>query len=201
MSSSAYVPSRRLVLADLLPQSLAREVGLVFIGVLLTAVAAQVVVPLPFTPVPITGQTFAILLLGAAYGPARGALTMGAYLLVGAVGVPVFAEASGGYEVFAGATAGYLVAFPVAALAVGALARRGWDRTPWGVAAAFALVSLIVYGLGVPWLAVAVGMDLPTAVAAGAVPFLIGDAVKALLAALALPLAWKLTGRSGDAEA
>jgi biotin transport system substrate-specific component len=200
MSSSAYVPSRRLVLADLLPKSLAREVVLVAFGVLLTALAAQVIIPLPFTPVPITGQTFAILLLGAAYGPARGAWTLLAYLAVGAVGVPVYTEASGGYEVFLGATGGYLVAFPIAALVVGALARRGWDRKVLGTAVAFAVGSLVVYGIGVPWLAIVTGMSLPAAVAAGAIPFLVGDAIKALLAAAALPIAWRLLGR-GDGPA
>jgi biotin transport system substrate-specific component len=199
MSSSAYAPSRRLVIADLLPRSAVREVLLVAFGVLLTALVAQVVIPLPFTPVPITGSTFAVLLLGAAFGPARGAASLGAYLLVGALGVPVFAEASGGFQVFAGVTGGYLVGFPIAALAVGALARRGWDRSVLGMGGAFLIGSLIVYAIGVPWLAIVTGMSLPAAIAAGAVPFLVGDAVKAVLAAGALPLAWRLVGRRDDA--
>jgi biotin transport system substrate-specific component len=201
VSSSAYAPSRRLVLADLLPQSITREVLLVVAGVLVTALAAQVVVPLPFTPVPITGSTFAVLLVGGAYGARRGAVTMGTYLLVGAVGVPVYAEASGGFQVFAGATGGYLVAFPIAAYVVGALARRGWDRSIGGMAAAFAIGSLLVYAIGVPWLAIVAGMSLPQAVTAGALPFLIGDAVKAALAGIALPLAWKATKPHDDGAA
>lgn len=200
MSSSAYAPTaRRAVLADLLPASITREVALVALGVLVTALAAQFIVLLPFTPVPITGSTFAILLVGAAYGAKRGAATMGTYLLVGAIGVPVFTEASGGVQVFLGATGGYLVAFPIAAYVVGALARRGWDRNVAGMAAAFAIGSLIIYAIGVPWLAIVAAVDLPTAVALGAVPFLIGDAVKAVLAGLALPLAWKATKLRDDA--
>jgi biotin transport system substrate-specific component len=200
VSTASLAPSRRLVLADLLPKSLLREVALVAVGVLLTAAAAQVVIPLPFTPVPITGQTFAVLLLGAAYGSARGAGTMLAYLAVGAAGVPVFTEASGGVEVFQGATVGYLLAFPIAALAVGALARRGWDRKVLGMAVAFVVGSLIIYGVGVPGLAAVTGWPLGEAVAKGAVPFLVGDAVKALLAAATLPLAWKLLGERGERD-
>jgi biotin transport system substrate-specific component len=202
MSSSAYAPTaRRAVLADLLPGTLVREVLLVTAGVLLTALAAQLIIPLPFTPVPITGSTFAILLVGGAYGARRGAATIGTYLLVGAVGVPVFTEASGGFQVFLGATGGYLVAFPIAAYLVGALARRGWDRNVAGMAAAFALGSLTIYAIGVPWLAIVAGLDLTTAITAGAVPFLVGDAVKAVLAGLALPLAWKATKLGDDADA
>jgi biotin transport system substrate-specific component len=200
VSTASLAPSRRLVLADLLPKSLLREFALVAVGVLLTAAAAQVVIPLPFTPVPITGQTFAVLLLGAAYGSARGAGTMLAYLAVGAAGVPVFTEASGGVEVFQGATVGYLLAFPIAALAVGALARRGWDRKVLGMAVAFVVGSLIIYGVGVPGLAAVTGWPLGEAVAKGAVPFLVGDAVKALLAAATLPLAWKLLGERGERD-
>lgn len=198
MSSSAYVPSRRLVLADLLPQSLVREVTLVALGVLLTALAAQLIIPLPYTPVPITGQTFAVLLIGAGYGAARGAWTLLAYLAVGAVGVPVFTEASGGYEVFLGATGGYLVAFPIAALLVGALARRGWDRKVGRTVLAFVVGSLVIYGIGVPWLAIATGMSLPEALAGGAVPFLLWDGLKAVLAAVALPAAWRLANRGTE---
>jgi biotin transport system substrate-specific component len=199
MSSSALAPSRRAVLVDLLPASLGRDVALVAAGVLLTALAAQLVVPLPFTPVPITGTTFAVLLLGAAYGPARGAASLGAYLLIGMLGVPVFAEFSGGVSVVLGATGGYLIAFPIAALVVGALARRGWDRSVAGTAAAFALGSLLIYAIGVPWLAIVAGMDLRTALGAGALPFLLGDVVKAVLAGVALPLAWKATRTDREA--
>lgn len=199
MSSVPYAGQpRRIVLAELLPRTAAREIALVAFGVLLTAVAAQVIIPLPFTPVPITGSTFAVLLVGTAFGPARGALTLLAYLAVGAIGVPVFTEASGGYEVFVGATGGYLVAFPLSALAVGALARRGWDRRPALMALSFLVGSLIVYAIGVPWLAVVADVSLGQALALGAVPFLVGDAIKALLAGLALPVAWKLTGGSSS---
>lgn len=194
MSSSIHVPPR-LVLADLIASSVLREIALVVGGVTLTAMAAQVVIPLPFTPVPITGQTFAVLLLGFAFGPARSAVTLGAYVMIGAAGVPVYASAGGGIDVAFGATGGYLIAFPLAAAFVGSCARRGWDRKVIGTAAAFAMGSLIIYALGVSWLSVVTGMSFAQAFIAGAVPFLLGDVIKALLAGLALPLAWRAVGR------
>lgn len=195
MSSSVFVAQPRLVLADLMPKSLTRELALVIGGVILTAAAAQLVVPLPFTPVPITGQTFAVLLLGFAYGPTRGAVTLGTYVMIGAAGVPVYASAAGGVEVAFGATGGYLMAFPLAAALVGAMARRGWDRGVLGTAAAFVLGSVLIYAIGVTWLAAVTTMSWGQAFLAGAAPFLVGDAIKAILAAVALPLAWRAVGR------
>jgi len=195
MSSVVAGLPARPVLTDLLPRTAVRDVAVVVAGALLVAASAQIVVPLPFTPVPITGSTFGVLLAAAALGPLRGVLAMGLYLALGLVGLPFYAEASSGIEVFAGATGGYLVAYPVVALLVGACARRGLDRTPRGMAAAFLLGSAVFYAFGVPWLAVVAEMDAGEALRAGMMPFLIGDLAKAALAAGLLPGVWRLLDR------
>lgn len=190
---SALSPSiTRPVLADLVPWSIVRNVVLVLGAVLLTAAAAQVSIPLGFSPVPISGQTFAVLLTAAALGPLRGVAAQGLYFLVGMAGMPFYAGGESGMQVAFGATGGYLVGFIVAAAVVGWMARRGLDRSPWGMAAAFLAGSLVIYALGVPWLAQVVGVSLAEAVPMGLTPFLIGDVLKACLAAGLLPLAWKL---------
>lgn len=191
--SSTTLP--RPVLADLVPGERVRDAALVLGLVGMTALSAQVVIPLPFTPVPISGQTFAVLLGAAAIGPGRGSVAQLLYLLLGAVGLPFFAEGTSGVEVMYGATGGYLVGFVVANLVVGLCARRGWDRSPVGVLAAFALGNLAIYLLGVSWLSYRTGLALPEAVDAGLTPFLVGDVLKALAAAGLLPLAWRLTRR------
>jgi biotin transport system substrate-specific component len=162
---------------------------------LLTALAAQVVVPLPWTPVPLTGQTFAVLLTGALLGPRLGALAMLAYLLEGAAGLPFFRGGAGGYAHLAGPTAGYLFAFPVAAFVTGALAERGWDRRFLTAAAAMFLGSLVILAGGWAWLALATG-DAARAFQLGVTPFLVGDVVKIALAAAALPAGWALLRRT-----
>jgi biotin transport system substrate-specific component len=171
-----------------------RSVALVVGAALLTAASAQLVIPLPFSPVPISGQTFAVLLTAAALGPLRALSAQGLYLVLGGIGLPFYAGGESGWHHFAGATGGYLVGFVLAAVLVGWLARRGVDRTPHGTALAFVAGSLLIYAVGVPWLAVVIGVGLAEAAALGMVPFLVGDALKALLAAGLLPLAWKLTG-------
>ncbi len=191
--SSTALP--RPVLADLVPGERVRDAALVLALVGLTALSAQVAIPLPFTPVPISGQTFAVLLGAAAVGPRRGVVAQLLYLLLGAVGLPFFAEGEAGAQVVYGATGGYLVGFVVANLVVGLCARRGWDRSPLGVLGAFALGNLAIYALGVTWLSYRVGMTLPAAVDAGLTPFLLGDVLKAVAAAALLPLAWRLTRR------
>lgn len=195
MSAAAPLAGHRPVLADLIPRTVARDVVLVVGAVLLTAASAQVVIPLPFTPVPITGQTFAVLLAGAALGPARGALAMALYWLAGAAGLPFYADAASGVQAAIGATGGYLAGFVLAGLVVGAFARRGLDRNPLGTLAAFVAGSLVIYAVGVPWLAYVLDLPLREAVAAGLLPFVLGDALKALLAAGLLPGAWRLANR------
>lgn len=180
---------RPRVLADLLPGGLIRDAALVTGAAALTGLAAQIAIPL--WPVPITLQTLTVLLAGAALGPVRGLAAMAAYLVVGAAGVPWFAEQNSGLGF---PTLGYVIGFIVAATVVGWLARRGADRTVIGTIGAMVLGNLVIYAIGVPYLAIAIGVSLPEAVALGALPFLVGDGLKIILAAGLLPAAWRLAG-------
>lgn len=186
----AQLPSRR-VLADLVPGALVRDVALVLGAAALTGLAAQVAIPLPFTPVPISLQTFTVLLSGAALGPTRGLLGMLVYLVAGVAGVPWFSEGRSG---FGFPSFGYIVGFLLAAALVGWLARRGLDRTVPGTIGIMLLGNLVIYAIGVGWLAASLAVDLFTALELGAWPFLIGDALKIALAAGLLPAAWWLAG-------
>jgi biotin transport system substrate-specific component len=184
--------------------STARHTALVIAGAIVVALAAQVSVQLPGTPVPITGQTFGVLLVGGALGFRRGALALLLYLVAG-FGLPVYAShgsgiatlvsSSGGHVVF-GPTGGYLVGFVLAAAIVGRLAELGWDRKLPGSLAALLVGNVLVYVVGVPWLAVATGNDPGWAIAEGLAPFVLTDAVKLLLAAGLFPAAWWVVGRS-----
>lgn len=188
MTTTTLTPDRR-VLADLVPGGLVRDVLLVTAAAILTGLAAQVSIPL--WPVPVTLQTLTVLLAGAALGPLRGGLAMGLYLVVGAAGVPWFAEQNSGLGFV---TLGYVIGFVLAATLVGWLARRGADRTFSGTIGAMVLGNLVIYAVGVPYLAAALGIDLVEAIRLGAIPFLVGDALKILLAAGLLPAAWRLAG-------
>ncbi|MEW2439617.1 biotin transporter BioY [Streptomyces caniferus] len=197
--STAALSRPGTVLADLLPAATAsrarvRDAALVLGGAALTGIAAQIAVPVPGSPVPVTGQTFAALLVGASLGAGRGLLSMVLYALAGMAGMPWFA---GGASGAGGATFGYIVGMMLAATAVGALARRGGDRGMLRTAVTMAAGTALIYAVGVPCLALSTGISLGQAVAAGLVPFLIGDALKAALAMGALPTAWKLAGRRG----
>ncbi|MGQ0538134.1 MAG: biotin transporter BioY [Gemmatimonadaceae bacterium] len=172
----------------------ARDSALILGGSLLIALAAQLSIPLPFSPVPITGQTFAVLLLGALLGSRRGAATTATYLMLGVIGLPVFAGGAAGAARLLGPTAGYLVGYIPAAFAVGWLSERGWDRRPWSTAASMAVGNAIIYLAGALWLARFVGTD--AVLRTGVLPFLPGDLAKILLATLLLPAAWRLVGRS-----
>jgi biotin transport system substrate-specific component len=160
----------------------------------LTALLAQVRIPLGFTPVPVTGQTFAVLLAGAALGARMGAGSQLMYLGAGAVGFPVFTGGGSGFEYFTGATAGYLVGFVLAAALVGRLAERGQDRRVNTAITAFLAGSAVIYLCGAAGLMITAGMDATTAIAQGVTPFVFGDVLKAVAAGLTLPLAWKLKG-------
>ena len=188
---TAQVAPRPRVLADLVPGALVRDIALVVAAAVLTGIAAQISIPLPFTPVPISLQTLTVLLAGAALGPIRGGMGMGLYLVAGLVGVPWFSEQQSGWEF---ASFGYIVGFVVAAIVVGALARRGADRTVLGAVWLMALGNLVIYVLGVAWLANFLAVGLPLALEYGVWPFLIGDGLKIALAAGLLPAAWKLAG-------
>lgn len=168
-----------------------RDAFLIVTGSLLIALLAQIEIPLPFTPVPITGQTFGVLLVGAALGSKRGFAALLLYLAEGALGLPFFAGGASGFGIFTGATAGYLVGFIVAAYVVGLLAERGLERSVRTSILPFLVGTIIIYACGVAWLAVMLG-GLGKAIAAGLLPFLFGDAVKLTAAALVLPAAWKL---------
>ena len=196
--STAAAPARTgAVLADLLPAARHRyavDTALVLGGAALTGIAAQIAVPVPGSPVPVTGQTFAALLVGTALGARRGFLALAVYALVGMAGMPWFAGGSSGAG---GASFGYVLGMLLAATVVGGLARRGGDRSVLRTAGTMVLGSAIIYAVGVPYLALSTGMSASAAIAAGLTPFLLGDALKAALAMGALPASWKLIGRRG----
>jgi biotin transport system substrate-specific component len=172
-----------------------RDVGLVLAGALLIFLTAKFSIVLPGTPVPITMQNFGVLVVGGALGLRRGGLAALIYLAVGLVGVPFFAEGKGGLGVIFGATGGYLVGFILAAALVGRLAELGWDRRIGGAIGATFLGTVVIYAVGVPWLAVVTGMSPAEAIAAGLLPFLVVDTVKLLAAAFVFPSAWWVVGR------
>ena len=179
-------------------RGISRDVALVvgFAGV--TALAAQVTMFLPFTPVPITGQTFAVLLSGAVLGSRRGTAAQTVYLGMGSAGLPVFAAGGSGFP--AGPTGGYLVGFVVAAYLVGLLAERGWDRRPWTTGLAMLAGSITIYAFGLPWLACFVGGPPVKVFALGLYPFIAGDFMKLALASALLPSTWRLIGGRSHRE-
>jgi biotin transport system substrate-specific component len=177
---------------------LAKRILLVVLGIAALAVTAKIQVPVWPSPVPVTLTTFAVLTIGAAYGPKLGLATILGYLALGALGWDVFAGSSaeiGGVAYMMGSTGGYLVGFALATILLGQAARRGLDRSVGGMALAFAAGTALIYVPGVLWLGVLYGFDQPI-IAWGLTPFLIGDVLKAGLAALLLPAAWKLVGRA-----
>ncbi len=189
---SLSIPAPRPVLADVIPGARVRDAALVVGGAAFTGLLAQWAMPVPGSPVPITGQTLGVLLVGASLGPLRGLLSMLLYVGAGLMGVPWYADGASGYVT---ATFGYLLGFVVAAWLVGWLARRGWDRTPARVVVSMALGNLVIYAFGVTWLADSINVSLATAIDLGLQPFLLGDAIKIALAAGLLPAAWWLAGR------
>jgi biotin transport system substrate-specific component len=192
---SSLVTQPRATLVDvLLPRqrSWVFDVALVVVFSAFVGLTAQVTIPL--WPVPLTLTTLGVLFTGAALGSKRGALALLLYLAEGAVGLPVFAGGASGVAYALGPTGGYLVGFVVAAGIVGLLAERGWDRRPIWTALAMVVGNLIIYVLGVTWLAVFLG-DLGTALVQGMLIFVIGDLVKIAVAAFALPGGWALARR------
>ncbi|MGQ9511418.1 MAG: biotin transporter BioY [Thermaceae bacterium] len=182
-------------------RTLARDAVLVLAGSLFVALMAQISIPLPFTPVPITGQTLGVLLVGAALGSRLGFLALLAYLVEGGLGLPFFAGGASGVTRFFGPTGGYLLAFPLAAGLVGLLVERfGADRSFLLTLVAMLLGNLLIYALGVPWLGAWLAgagkyAGVGDVLAKGMIPFIPGDLTKAVLAALLLPSAWRLVGR------
>lgn len=170
-----------------------RDALLVTAFSLVTALSAQIAIPLPFSPVPLTGQTFGVLLSGALLGPRLGMIAMLLYLAEGGLGLPFFAGGTAGPARLLGPTGGYLLSYPLAAWLTGSLAVRGWDRRPLTALAAMLLGSLAIFALGAAQLSRFVGTH--NALWMGVFPFLPGDVLKALLAAGLLPLGWRWIGR------
>ncbi len=186
-----------LTLADVaFPQAGLLRDGLLVVGfIVFNALLAQVAIPLPFTPVPITGQTFAVRLTGGLLGARLGMITMLGYLLAGAVNIPVFAGGAGGIERLMGPTAGYLAGFVVSAWLMGRLAESGWDRRFGRGLVAMLLASLPIYVLGLLGLYLWRPMPLGTLLAKGLWPFLPGDVLKLALAAGVLSSGWRVVER------
>ncbi|TXN32011.1 biotin transporter BioY [Lacisediminihabitans profunda] len=201
----------RPTLADrLFSRSLVTDLILIAAGTALTSIAAQLIIPL--WPVPITGQTFAVLLVGSTLGAVRGALSMTLYLVLGAAGLPVFA-AGGHGSLLASPSGGFVIGFVFAAALTGWLAQREWDRKVVGTFLSFAAGTVVIYAFGLPWLYTVLGTFPPASlsrffgttnllratITTGILPFLVGDTVKALLAAAILPASWRLAGRADKA--
>ena len=175
-----------------LPGSLLWKLVLVLAGSALIGLAAQVRIPVPFSPVPVTGQTFAVLLVAASLGR-LGLASVIAYLIEGAAGLPAFAGGASGAAYVTGPTGGYLLGFALAAAVVGSAAERGWDRHLGSALAAMLLGEVAIYVCGLAWLARFVPAE--RLLDAGLLPFIPGDLFKMVLAALALPTAWRFAGR------
>lgn len=188
---------RQIVLADLVPGALVRDAVLVLAGAGLTGLLAQVAIPVHGSPVPITGQTLGALLVGAALGWRRGAVSMAVYLLAGMAGVPWYASHEHGTGL---ATLGYVIGFVFAAAAVGALARRGGDRTPLRTVATMVLGNVIIYAFGLTYLMHDLGIGFSAAWNIGMKNYLLGDGLKILVAALVLPAAWRLVEHARRAD-
>ena len=200
MTDTAASISRPVLADRLVARSWATDVALVLGGVAFTSALAQVQVPM--WPVPITGQTLAVMLVGATLGARRGALSMLTYLVLGVAGLPIFAEFSGGPLSVLRPSFGFILGFVPAALVIGWLSQRDWDKK-WALSAvAFFLASLIPFATGLPYMAVvlnSLGIDasLGSVLALGVYPFIVGGVAKWLIAASALPLAWRALGRLG----
>lgn len=196
-NATGFAP--RAVLADRLrTQGVATDAALIAGGALFTAAMAQLEVPM--WPVPITGQTLAVVLVGATLGARRGMLSLLVYAVAGLAGAPFFAGFTGGLHALAVPSFGYVIGFIPAAGVIGWLARRNWDRHVGRATAAMLLASAIPFVTGLPYLAVALGTlgapnDLQSVLAAGLYPFIVGGIAKALIAAGIVPLAWKAVGR------
>ena len=192
--------ARPITLADVaVPRSsVVSDVILVVLASLATALAAQAEIRLPWTPVPVSGQSFAVLLSGLVLGSRRAFLAQLLYLSYGAAGLPVFSGGAAGLIKFMGPTGGYLIAFPFAALLTGFLAERGWDRKPITMFAAMLLGSTVIFALGLAQLSRFVPAE--GLLAAGLVPFIPGDLIKSALAAGVFPLVWRLANPTGGAK-
>lgn len=201
MSISNY-PRKQVLTDAFFPAALAgsitflKDISLILTFSLIIALSAQIAIPLPFTIVPLTLQTFSVLLAGAALGSRKGSIALLLYLSYGALGAPVFAAGGGGIIKLTGFTAGYLWAFPVAAFVTGWLCEKGFDRSFKTSIISMIPGSLIIYLFGVLWLAFLTQQNITTAINQGMTPFIMGDIIKILLAGTLLPLTWKFIGKN-----
>ena len=191
--NATIAKNETLLAVALAPLDFVRQVGLVIGFSLLTALAAQIVIPLG--AVPITGQTFAVLLTGALLGSRLGAMAMIAYLIEGAAGLPFFSAGHGGLLHLMGPTAGYLIAFPAAAYITGAFAEHGWDRKFFSAAAAMAIGSVVIMFSGWLWFSLVMRTSPAITIFDTFLKFIPGDLIKIALAAAVLPSGWRLVGR------
>lgn len=204
--------ARRSTLVDVFPldgtAALVRDILLVLAFGSLMGIFARISIPLSFTPVPITGQTFGVLLTGAVLGSRRGAAAMLVYLAEGIAGLPVFAFGLSGWAIISGPTGGYLLSYPIAAFAVGFLAERGWDRNFFTATTAMLVGEIVIYLIAIPWLAHnMIGnyagwqcTGVRNSIGCGLVPFIPGDIAKLILAAAILPSAWALVHKSSPSD-
>ena len=188
---STTLPAPR-VIADVFAKGLARNIVLVVAGAALIGLCAQLYIYLPGNPVPITGQTFAVLFVAAGLGLGRGVSATILYAVGGLVGVPWFAQGTSG---LVSATFGYILGFILAAAVVGYLAERGWTSRAWRTAVVMVIGNVLIYAVGVTWLKTATGMGWSKAIRLGMTPFLVGDAIKIALAAGAFTAAWAIIRR------
>jgi len=194
IASAPTMPRRGLVLADAIPGARVRDAVLVLAGALLTALLAQIAIAVPPSPVPVTGQTLAVGLVGATLGARRGTAAMALYVLLGLF-LPVYSDGGSGWHVISGASGGYIVGFVAATFVVGHLAERGADRRALTAFVAFCSAQVIVFAFGLVGLKLAVGGDWSWTVHNGFTIFLVGGVIKALIGAAALPSAWHLVRR------
>ena len=203
--SNLTVALSRPTLADrLVTRSLVMDAVLVVAGTALVAGAAQIAVPL--WPVPITGQTLAVLLVAMALGPIRGGLSMALYLVLGGVGLPIFSDHSSGWSVVGGPTGGFIIGFIASAILTGWLAQQSWDRKLLRAFLAFLAGSAVTFAFGLPWLGVFLGNhgypnDVNSVLQAGFYPFIIGGIIKAALGAAIITAAWALVNRNDRRKA
>ena len=191
--STLAIPQSRRVLADFIPQSVATNVALILGGATLVGLLAQISIPLSFTPVPVTGQTLGVLLVGPALGGRRALTSLALYVVAGLAGVPWFAHGASGYPT---ATFGYLLGFVIASYVLGVAAERGADRSILRSVPAMLLAEVLVFALGVTWLKFALHASVSNAIAWGLTPFVWGEILKSVIAGLALPTAWKISDRT-----
>ena len=192
MSTIAITQPRR-VLADFVPSSVVSNTALIFGGAMFVGLLAQISIPLSFTPVPVTGQTLGVLLVGPALGGRRALASLMLYVAAGLAGVPWFAHGESGYP---SATFGYLLGFVLASYVLGVAAQRGVDRSILRSIPTMLLAEVAVFALGVTWLKFALDASVSQAIAWGLTPFVLGEVMKAVVAGLALPVAWRIADRA-----